>query len=231
MRQLLSSPWRSATNYRRQSRGVLDGPADHGSVAFEGSPQFAGSGKTEFAKFLSFVTGWALLDKDVITRPLVESMLTALNGYPNDRLFRRMKIGGDSTSGYRLAGQDVLAQLHANGQVLYQNERYDSTYVVDRPHLSEMLAAGQAPVVHLGQIAGIRAVTAFPAHWATVLLWCSRETTAQHAYARGSTDINARLAAWDETFADLKQAAASDFLVSIDTDTISPKEAARMIAL
>ncbi len=46
---------------------------------------FAGSGKTEFAKFLSSVTGWALMDKDVITRPLAESMLTALNGDPNDR--------------------------------------------------------------------------------------------------------------------------------------------------
>jgi predicted kinase len=46
---------------------------------------FAGSGKTEFAKFLSAVTGWALLDKDVLTRPLVESMLSALHGDPNDR--------------------------------------------------------------------------------------------------------------------------------------------------
>jgi predicted kinase/transcriptional regulator with XRE-family HTH domain len=46
---------------------------------------FAGSGETEFAKFLSAVTGWALLDKDVLTRPLVESMLTALGQDPNDR--------------------------------------------------------------------------------------------------------------------------------------------------
>jgi predicted kinase len=46
---------------------------------------FAGSGKTTFAKFLSSVTGWALLDKDVLTRPLVESMMSALNGDPNDR--------------------------------------------------------------------------------------------------------------------------------------------------
>lgn len=46
---------------------------------------FAGSGKTEFAKFLSAITGWALLDKDTLTRPLVESILTALNGDPNDR--------------------------------------------------------------------------------------------------------------------------------------------------
>ncbi|WP_165823117.1 AAA family ATPase [Micromonospora globispora] len=45
----------------------------------------AGSGKTEFAKFLSAVTGWALLDKDVLTRPMVESMLVALKSDPNDR--------------------------------------------------------------------------------------------------------------------------------------------------
>lgn len=46
---------------------------------------FAGSGKSEFARFLSAVTGWALLDKDVITRPLVESMLVSLGADPNDR--------------------------------------------------------------------------------------------------------------------------------------------------
>jgi hypothetical protein len=46
---------------------------------------FAGSGKTEFSAFLSSITGWALLDKDVLTRPLVESMLAALGGDPNDR--------------------------------------------------------------------------------------------------------------------------------------------------
>lgn len=148
---------------------------------------------------------------------------------PRYVLFRRLKIGGGNTNGYRLAGQDDLAQLHAEGHVLYQNERYNSTYVVDRPQLSEMLTAGRVPVVHLGQIAGVRAVAAFPARWVTVLLWCSRETTARRARARGSTDIDARLAAWDETFADFKQAGASDFLASIDTDTISSEEAARMI--
>jgi predicted kinase len=46
---------------------------------------FAGSGKTELARFLSAVTGWALLDKDQITRPLVERLLTALGLDANDR--------------------------------------------------------------------------------------------------------------------------------------------------
>jgi predicted kinase len=44
-----------------------------------------GSGKTEFATFLSARTGWALLEKDAITRPLVECVLAELNGDPNDR--------------------------------------------------------------------------------------------------------------------------------------------------
>ncbi len=46
---------------------------------------FAGSGKTEFGRFLSGVTGWAHLDKDALTRPLVERLLVSLDGDPNDR--------------------------------------------------------------------------------------------------------------------------------------------------
>jgi len=46
---------------------------------------FAGSGKSEFARFLSSVTGWAILDKDTITRALVERLLLACGGDVNDR--------------------------------------------------------------------------------------------------------------------------------------------------
>ena len=46
---------------------------------------FAGSGKTEFGQLLAAVTGWALLDKDALTRPLTESLLLALGADPNDR--------------------------------------------------------------------------------------------------------------------------------------------------
>lgn len=46
---------------------------------------FAGSGKSEFAKFISQLTGWPLLDKDPLTRPLVERLLTELGCDPNDR--------------------------------------------------------------------------------------------------------------------------------------------------
>ncbi|KJY32145.1 AAA family ATPase [Streptomyces sp. NRRL S-495] len=46
---------------------------------------YAGSGKSEFAKFVSQLTGWPVLDKDPMSRALVEGMLTALGLDPNDR--------------------------------------------------------------------------------------------------------------------------------------------------
>jgi predicted kinase len=46
---------------------------------------FPGSGKTEFGRFISEITGWALLHKDTLTRPLTESLLLSLDADPNDR--------------------------------------------------------------------------------------------------------------------------------------------------
>ncbi|MFF5265435.1 AAA family ATPase [Actinomadura viridis] len=46
---------------------------------------YAGSGKTEFARFLSDVSGWAFLDKDSLTRRLVERLLRSLGSDPHDR--------------------------------------------------------------------------------------------------------------------------------------------------
>lgn len=161
--------------------------------------------------------------KDTITATLAQLD-------PRYTAYQRLKIGGGNTRSYRLATPADVARLHASGGVLYQNERYGNTYLVDRPHLTALLDAGQVPVLHLGQIAGIHAVTAYPARWITVLLWCSRETTAQRAAARGSTDIDARLQVWDETAEDLTLAAATDFAARLDTDTTTPTRAAESIA-
>lgn len=65
--------------YQQQENGTR-GPL---SVVLVGG--FAGSGKTEFARFLSSVTGWTILDKDTITRALVERLLLAHSGDVNDR--------------------------------------------------------------------------------------------------------------------------------------------------
>lgn len=46
---------------------------------------YAGSGKTELAKLIAAETRWALLDKDTLTRPLVEAHASLLCGDPDDR--------------------------------------------------------------------------------------------------------------------------------------------------
>jgi predicted kinase/transcriptional regulator with XRE-family HTH domain len=46
---------------------------------------YAGSGKTEFARFLGDVSGWAFIDKDSITRRLTERLLISLGGDQHDR--------------------------------------------------------------------------------------------------------------------------------------------------
>ncbi|MEV6986853.1 AAA family ATPase [Sphaerisporangium sp. NPDC051017] len=46
---------------------------------------YAGSGKTEFSRFLSDITGWAFLDKDSLTRSMAERLLVSLGSDANDR--------------------------------------------------------------------------------------------------------------------------------------------------
>lgn len=66
--------------WRRQASGdSAQGP----TVVLVGG--YAGSGKSEFAKFLGRLTGWPILDKDSLTRPLVDQLLIALGGEANDR--------------------------------------------------------------------------------------------------------------------------------------------------
>ncbi|WP_219824648.1 AAA family ATPase [Nocardia nova] len=46
---------------------------------------YAGSGKSEFARTLARETGWALLDKDTISRPIIEPALEELGSSFEDR--------------------------------------------------------------------------------------------------------------------------------------------------
>ncbi|MEU4517828.1 GntR family transcriptional regulator [Amycolatopsis sp. NPDC024027] len=46
---------------------------------------YAGSGKTELGRVVARETGWPMLDKDTLTRPVVEAALELLGLSPNDR--------------------------------------------------------------------------------------------------------------------------------------------------
>ena len=46
---------------------------------------YAGSGKTQLGRILARQTGWPMLDKDTLTRPVVEVALEVIGQSPNDR--------------------------------------------------------------------------------------------------------------------------------------------------
>ncbi|MEU2730576.1 guanylate kinase [Streptomyces griseoviridis] len=160
--------------------------------------------------------------KDTITAAL--SQLA-----PKYAQFARLKVGAGKSVGYRMGTSEQLHELEAAGDVVYANTRYDNTYVIDRPGIDAAFAAG-VPVVHLGQVEGIRAlVDGYPASWSAVLLWCPREVTEQRSAGRGDSDTAARLSAWDATREDLDADQGMAWDLTIDTTETSPLDAARLI--
>ncbi|MET8102898.1 guanylate kinase [Streptomyces sp. NPDC005236] len=160
--------------------------------------------------------------KDTVT-----SALTELNA--RYAPFARLKVGTGKTTGYRMGTLEQLHELESAGDVVYANARYGNTYVIDRPGIDAAFAVG-VPVVHLGQVDGIRAlVDGYLADWSVVLLWCPREVTEQRSAGRGDSDTAARLAAWDATREDLDSHPGMVWGLTVDTAASAPQDAARLI--
>ncbi|MFF7566623.1 guanylate kinase [Streptomyces pseudovenezuelae] len=160
--------------------------------------------------------------KDTVTRVLAEF-------HSRYGQFERLKIGSGRSVGYRMGTPAQLRELKAAGDVVYANSRYGNTYILDRPGLDTAFGAG-VPVVHLGQVDGIRAlVDGYRADWVVVLLWCPREVTVQRSAGRGDSDTAARLAAWDATREDLDAHPGTVWDLTVDTAATSPQDAARLI--
>lgn len=138
--------------------------------------------------------------------------------------FQRLKLGSGRTSGYRLATEEQLQDLRTRGLVLWENDRYGATYVVDVPGLEEALQAG-VPILHLGQAAGIDEVTRRTpdVNWIVVELSCPRQVAEARLAARNAADVGERLEAWDATVR-LDRAH-----VRIDTASVHPDAAAEQI--
>ncbi|MFZ4277887.1 phosphotransferase-like protein [Streptomyces arboris] len=160
--------------------------------------------------------------KDTVT-----AALTKLNS--KYAQFARLKVGTGKAAGYRMSTAEQLRELEAAGNVVYANSRYGNTYAIDRPGVNAAFAAG-VPVIHLGQVDGIRAlVDGYRADWSVVLLWCPREVTEQRSAERGDSDTAARLAAWDATREDLDKHPGTTWNLTVDTTGAGPQDAARLI--
>nr|WTB12105.1 guanylate kinase [Streptomyces antimycoticus] len=160
--------------------------------------------------------------KDTVTAALAELS-------PRYAQFARLKVGTGKSTGYRMGSAEQLRELETAGAVVYANNRYGNTYVIDSPGLDTAFAAG-VPVVHLRQVDGVRAlVGGYAADWSVVLLWCPRETTAQRSEGRGDSDTSARLVAWEATREDLDAHPDMVWDLTVDTTAASPQDAARLI--
>jgi guanylate kinase len=162
--------------------------------------------------------------KDTITREL-EALGSDYVHFP------RLKAGGDRVSGYRLTTESALHVMRAEGDILYSNARYGATYVIDRPYLDRIVEHGEVPILHLGQVAGIKAVArSYPAaHWLVVGLWCSRDEAGRRLATRSDSRAPERLTVWDATLAELRSADPGLFTLQLNTGQITAARAARII--
>src|SRR4051794_3688404 len=105
--------------------------------------------------------------KDTITRALAGADRRFVH-------FQRLKAGRGNSAGYRMTTRQHIAELRERHQLIWENERYESVYAIDRESLLHSLAGG-VPIVHLGQPEAVTAVTmAVPnARWTVAELWCS----------------------------------------------------------
>jgi guanylate kinase len=148
---------------------------------------------------------------------------------PRFTLVRKLKAGNQRGTEYDFVTVEELARLRAAGRLLLETCRYGNTYAIDRHQIDGLVSAGQAPIVHLGAIADIRRLTE-TAEWLVVLLWTPRAVCEQRSRQRLDIDTPKRLAAWDETLADLHAHREIAFPHRFRTDLMTPREVAHQIA-
>lgn len=160
------------------------------SVALIGG--FAGSGKSEFARFLSGVTGWTILDKDTITRSLVEALLSALGADVNDR--------HSATYQTQARPHEYRCLLDAAGE----NLSCGVSTVLTAPFLREF-----ADPAWLKRTENMCA--RFGAKMCVVWVKCDVESMHDYLRYRGAARDSWKLTNWDEYLATIDPDFAPDF--------------------
>jgi guanylate kinase len=144
---------------------------------------------------------------------------------PRFRLFPRLKCGEGRCSEYRMITENELDKLRAQGDVIWENERYAATYVTDRGYLARMLDEGLIPVVHAGQAEAVAAIAkALPdTRIISVGLVCPRPVAASRIEKRATGDTHQRLSAFDAT------PPLPDADIEIDTSVVPAEAAAERV--
>ncbi|MCX4554275.1 AAA family ATPase [Streptomyces sp. NBC_01500] len=143
---------------------------------------FAGSGKTEFSRFLTQLTGWPLVDKDPLTRPLVEQLLVALGSHAHDR----------HTEVYRERVRP--AEYAALMQAVYANVQCRISTVVTAPFIAEMSdEQWMKRMINKCQAQGVDV--------APIWVRCDVESMHEYISSRGAARDSWKLERWEEYLA------------------------------
>ncbi|MFI2347152.1 AAA family ATPase [Streptomyces sp. NPDC019443] len=171
LRDRVVDAWR-----RRTTGGSMDGP----SVVLVGG--FAGSGKSEFAKFLGGLTGWPILDKDSLTRPLVDQLLVALGGEAHDR----------SSALYREKVRPL--EYRCLMEAAWDNVDCGISTILDAPFISEF---SQAEWMQRFQ----NRCRSKRVSVATIWVVCDPESMREYIEFRGAARDAWKMESWDEYIA------------------------------
>ncbi|MEU1751983.1 AAA family ATPase [Micromonospora matsumotoense] len=138
---------------------------------------YAGSGKTELGRILARETGWPILDKDTLTRPVVEAALEVMGLSPNDR---------ESEDYLRLMRPREYESLMAAAN---ENVACGNSAIVAAPFIAEFKDRAWLERVQ-ASFAEKKAATTF--------VWVYCDPTTMHSYIRhrGAARDAAKLADW-----------------------------------
>lgn len=173
---LVESKSRSKRVVRFAATSVRDVRPDHLSLTLIGG--YAGSGKTELGRVLARETRWAMLDKDTLTRPVVEYALEAVGLSPHDRESERYQ-----TLVRPREYESLLAAVN-------ENVRSGNSVIATAPFLREF--SDPAWLERIGATYG-----ELGAH--VTLVWVATDLATMHTYIRhrGAARDAAKLADWD----------------------------------
>jgi DNA-binding transcriptional regulator YhcF (GntR family)/predicted kinase len=140
---------------------------------------YAGSGKTELGRVLARETGWAMLDKDTLTRPVVEVALEILGCSPNDRDSEQYLT--------RIRPREYEALINA----MTENVRSGNSAIVTAPFIKEFkdvawLDRIEASCVDLGAKISI------------VWVYCDADTMQTYIRHRGAARDATKLGDWQK---------------------------------
>ncbi|RKR98963.1 regulatory GntR family protein [Nocardiopsis sp. Huas11] len=145
---------------------------------------YAGSGKSELARMVARETGWAVLDKDTLSRPLVEASLEVLGLSPHDR------ESDTYLSKVRPREYEALAAA------IEEQLECGNSAIASAPFLKEFTDVSW---IHRVQAT----CTALNAE--SIFVWVRCDPQSMHTYIRrrGAARDAAKLAAWDDYVSNL----------------------------